>query len=46
MFSNIKRTNQKLWIIKYRHFKKSLEHLTNDKFESPYIGCNSKEINS
>jgi len=32
--------------IKYRHFKKSLEHLTNDKFQSPYIRCNSKEINS
>jgi hypothetical protein len=29
--------------IKYRHLKKSFEHLTNDKFQSPYIGCNPKK---
>jgi hypothetical protein len=25
------------------HCKKSHEHLTNDKVQSPYIGCNSKK---
>lgn len=32
--------------IKYKHLKKLREHLTNDNFQSPYIGCNSKEINN